>query len=259
MTNRAILCFAAMLCTSVAGQAFAEMVDDFSGDLSEYTKAVVLTNSTSNESTSLEMTSFAINDDGQLEFNSHVTNGKAYQTVLLRDDYSLGVGDSLRIEIRYFDDIASGLTPISGVGIAIAATKNQTFKVRENIIMLELNGYGASPFTGRVIGTSFQGTTNQGQKIANVIVEDVTGLFLERVAVDTYDVGYSTSVGDLVVGTYINNSPGLGSAIGLYGDCRATAVPLARLDNLQIVPEPCLVSMLVACGLMLAAGRRRYL
>ena len=232
----AFLCAAAIGC-AVASNAHAVVVDDFSGDLSAYTKAVVLTNSGNDEATSLGMTSFVINENGQLDFNSYVTNSKAYQTVLLRDDFSLAVGDSLRIEIPYFNDIAPGTTPISGVGVAIAATKYQTFNVRQDLIMLELNGYATSPFTGRVIGTSFQGTTNQGQKIANVIVEDVTGLFIVRLASELYGVGYSTSVGDVAVGMYANNSFGLGAAVGLYGDCRATATPLAKLDNLEIRPE----------------------
>jgi hypothetical protein len=255
---KAAACVLALVLGCLASSAPAEMIDDFSGDLSAYTKTVILTNSGDTEEVSMAKTNFVINAD-QLEFHSYVTNNKAYQTVLLRDDHPLAVGERLQIDFKYFNDITATTSPFSGVGIAVAASEAQTFNVRRDIIMVDLNGaYGnGTTTTGRVYGTSFVGTTVQPQIRVDVNVAAVTRLFIDRTASNKFTFGYVTNAGETIVGTFTNGSAGLGSAVGLWSDCRGTAEPLARLDNLQIVPEPGALVAIVAGGLALLVARRR--
>jgi hypothetical protein len=236
LSRCAVVVCAATIALATTGPAQAVVVDDFSGDLSAYTKTVVLTNSGDDEATSMTKTNFVVNAEDELEFHSYVTNNKAYQTVLLRDDYSLGIGQRLELDFKYFNDVTPGTSPFAGVGLALADMEAQPFNVRNNLVLVDLNAaYGdGTTTTGRVYGTTFVNTVYT-QKRADVKLADVTGLFVARVATDQYSFGYSTSAGNTVVSTLTNaNVGGLGSAIGLWSDCRTTAEPLARMDNLKI-------------------------
>jgi len=243
---------AVIAAASVGLIAQAQLVDDFnSAGLSEYTQSVVLAQSAGS--------AIAFSDSTGTLSVSRASGTDAQQVLLLRGDYTLGVGQSLRVD---------ALSPVVGsytdFGIVVSALVDPpdavwtsgTADVRQNYINVYLKHS-----TGAIGYVGFNGTANVGASsgVFPPSFGAVTGLFINRLALDSFDVGYTTASGDTVLKSFTGMNTAIGTAIGFYADVRAVT-SYSDLDNLSIaaVPEP---STLALCGMsflgLVAVMRRK--
>ncbi len=203
----------------------AILVDDFSDtDLSEYTMNYVLVQNTNNT------TSYA-SPSGTLQV-SKPADTDAEQTLLLRDDYSLSVGETLRVDALVAS--VSGLNCDFGIAVATMADLPDSTGTgdRQGYINMYIkagsSGWGCIGFdtvNHQIANTGY--VTNQDLSV-------ITGLFITRTGADAFDVGYSTASGDTVFRSLtVATGTGIGAAVGFYSDLRGE-ITYGDLDNLRI-------------------------
>ena len=215
----------------IASQAMAIVVDDFSGDLSAYAKSVVLTNSGDDEAMSLAMTNFTTSN-GELNLASWVSNSKAYQTVFLRDDYSLGVGQRLQVDLTGLDLSLDTFE----IGLCVAGQKSYTFgEPRQNYFTCGLYDTNISDDCS-ARSVIFDGTT-QSEPGRTALRSTTTGFYIDRLTETTYASGFLSTDGAERTITVSEYSGGA-NAVGFYVDTRRVAASLAAFDNLEIVDAP---------------------
>ena len=218
--------------------ARAQLIDAF-GDtsLAEYTRSVVLEQSGTNA------ISFA-SPSGALQVTKDPDSG-AEQVLFLRGDYSLGVGQVLRI-----DTAAPQIATYADFGIVVSALVDPpdavwtsgTADARANYINVYVKGQFAT------IGyVGFDGTTNIGSSSGVTPVPsyaNVTGLFINRPSLNTFNLGYTTAGGETVLRSFTIANTAIGTALGFYADLRATST-FGTLDNLRLepIPEPSVAAL----------------
>jgi hypothetical protein len=247
----------------IGATARAQLIDDFSSaaTTNNYNRTIIL----------------AQNADGPMDLS--ITNGaiqvwRTYssgntpqQDVFLRGDYSLGVGQTLRVDT--LNVLGTNWSYNSDFGITVAAQTNPlaavyqgaNVDVRSNEISMYIKPgsaeVGLAAFDGHVQLYSVHNTIPTGYT-------NITGLWITRTSAHVFDVGYTTTT-DITYRaglTFTNGSLGddlVGSALGLYADVRATGYSPAWLDNLRIIPEPstvALIGMGLGCGAMLLRRKR---
>jgi hypothetical protein len=248
---------AVILAASLGVAVQAQLVDSFiNTSLSPYTQTIVL----------------AQNGDGPLNFSTtanglqvsrtYTSGGTPQQDLLLRGDYSLSVGDTLRVSVA---NLASG-GAYADFGIAIASQVNPIAAVwagsnvdtRSNMLAVYVkpasSEIGASGFNGT---TSVVGTHNTVGSFTSI-----DGLWITETAANVYSLGYSLSGVDVTYKSGLTfTGADIGSAIGVYGDLRATTTSPANLVDLTIVPVPEPTTLAIggfgALGLLLAARRKK--
>lgn len=190
------------------------MVDDFSsGDLAPYTETRIL------DLGSSDNVSFS-SSGGLLTVNSDRTDG-AEQTVLLRSDIGLDIGQELRVDAK----ITS--TNDRDLGIVVAATDMPTELTRSDYAMVFLRSSST-----QVGSSGFDGTTELrlAQYFSDV---DVDTLFIKRLDESTFELGYYIENDRTVMTTRTMSNTATGSAIGFYSDLRSDGT-ISGLDNLRI-------------------------
>lgn len=238
---------------SMGLMAQAQLVDDLNtAGLSEYTQTIVLQNGASSP--------LVFSDSTGALTVSKASGTAPEQVLLLRNDYTLGVGQILRVGTS-----AGGNSIYSDLGIVVSALANpppavwvsSNVDTRQNYIAVYVKGQ-----TDAIGRAGFNGTSNAGGNSGTTGVPglaNVLGLYISRTASDTFEVGYTTASGDTSIFTYTGMNTAIGNAIGFYSDVRGVT-SYGSLDNLQItpVPEP---STLAICGMsclgLLAVVRRK--
>jgi hypothetical protein len=218
------------------------VVDDFSSlTLTPYTQTVVLQNGASAVDTFSAAT-------GGLTV-SKASGTTPYQVLFLRNDYTLGVGQTLRVGTA-----VSSSANYCDFGIAVSATASPTAAVytganistRQDYIAMyfkaQKNSVGCGGFNSAIdtsIG-SYAGVNNSPDAAT------VLGLFISHTALNAFTVGYTTASGDVTTLNYTGVDASIGNAIGFYADLR-NPFTYGTLDNLTIttVPEP---TTLALCG-----------
>jgi hypothetical protein len=238
------------IATLMTANAAVGLVDNFSDlTLTEYTQTRVLDNGASAANVSFSASTGAL-------FASYSGTNAAEQVVLLRDDISLAVGETLTV------DVSQAITTSEmDFGIAVAATKTPTSIVNGGDLDTRDTMQWASiyvrPNQNAVRSLSYNGTTlDSGTGILTAVENTVSKLWIKRDTSTSFILGYTnTSAVDFTSKT-VTLSSSVGTAIGFYADLRANGGNLGGLDNLTIIPEPS-SSML---GLLFGAGflvRRR--
>jgi len=241
------------------------LVDDF-GDtsLAEYTLSVVNQNSTDNAAISFASPSGAL----QVSKGASTAN-KAEQVLFLRGDYSLGVGEILRVDTQAVTKRGTA-SFYADFGIAICytadppdKTPNVSQDVRRDMIAIYLKstysniGYCAyDTATGTASIGSSSGIWGGTDAEKDALYASVTGLFISRTSLTTVDIGYSTATGDTVAKTLTFTNTDIGNAVGFWGDLRYPNTTYGDLDNLRITPEPATMALL-GIGSILALRRRK--
>lgn len=227
------MCMVAMVCmVGVAAQA--AIIDDFSGDLSNWTSTVILdANGGASNVASWQIV------DGKIELHTTGYDG-IEQYAMIYNGLSLGVGEELQVDFA----LGSGSQDL---GLYVGGTSPVPLVRQDYIAMYARNN-------GQVFTRGFDGTTEYGLvgDWGNVPLDT---LFIARIAENTYEAGYYIGSDRVILATRTPNHPNSGTVVGIYADVRA-AGELGSLDNFRIIPEPATLALLGLGGLGLLRRRR---
>lgn len=228
--------------TAIAQSANGQLIDDFSGDLSNYTPTVILDVNAG----ATNGTAFAING-GILELNTS-TYDDIEQLAFIFDGLTLGVGEELQA------DIPGTINGNRNLGLYVGGSQPTT-GVREDYISV----YGGSNNNNRIFSRGFDGATEYDNPGANPTDgTSISQLFIARTDTNTFEAGfYDTTLGRVIVTERTPDFANTADFVGIYADVRA-AGDLGSLDNLRVVPEPSSLLMfgLSTFGLLVIRRRR---
>jgi hypothetical protein len=241
----------AVIAPFLIGGAGAVVIDPFTdGNLSEYTSTRVLDNSVATANVSFSSTT------GSLVASYDSGTSAAEQVLLLRNDFSLAVGQTLTIDTAF----ATTGTQMD-FGLAISGAAAITSASSGDTDTRDLNNFLAiyvRPSQDSVrVTSSNNGVVTTGSGILGTAETLVSQLYIARVTSTQFTVGYiDTSAVSHDALTVNFTATDLGSQIGFYGDLRTASTSLGSLDNLAIVPEPS-AALLGGLGLFALLRRRR--
>jgi hypothetical protein len=242
-----------LILSLIAGAAQAVLVDNFSDTgLTEYTKTVV-------HDGDATKVSYFQSPSGALQCDADV-NPNIEQLLLLRDDYSVAVGQAL------ICDISEVAGPRNDIGLAVCFSETPP----ELVYDTDVGGYQSSRQDYCAVyvqadNDNLKGIYVDGTNAGSTIYAggshgsaDVTHLFIQRDSMTQWSLGYISGVQGVYIfatGTLANTD--IGSAIGFFADMRSldTATSVGDLDNLSIVPEPATIALLGLGGLLLRRKR----
>jgi hypothetical protein len=162
--------------------AQAQIIDDFSGNLSAYTATRILNNG---NHTPVNTWSWEINGGGALQLNTSAFTG-IEQFALTRLDYSLQIGYELTTTF------AAGYTGTQDIGLYVGAG-TPTQDVRQNYVDVYVRN------NGQIFTRGFNGSTEVA--LAGGTNAALSNLFIARTAVDVFELGYYDSTGRNVLAT----------------------------------------------------------
>ncbi len=239
---------------SMAVAAQAQVVDNFdTAGLGEYTVTRILDNAVSEANVSFS------DGAGTLSASYGGTTAAAEQVVQLRNDFSLGVGKRLLVDVLFPTQ-----TSQMDFGIAVSATATPSGAVVGTTDTRATFNWAAvyvRPSQDAVRSTSsINGTVVTGTGVLSAGETTVSQLFIERTSLTDFTLGYYDTGAvrhDSRTATFTAND--VGTAIGFYADLRAVGGSLGALDNLRIedVPEPGSLSLLALGGIGALIVRRR--
>ena len=230
----------------------AQIIDTLNGDsLSEYTTTLVLDNS---QGAGVGV-SFGDSSGGlTASYTGSVSDPEQALFLAPSTDFStvFSVGDQLFVDVN---------TPASSttedLGLAVGATANPTAAGSGNSYnsrgTFDWASISVRPSQSSVrLNTSISGTVTTANGVAGVAsTANVSELFINWVSADVFQLGYVSNNVAVVdaTATFASGST-IGTAIGFYGDLRATGTSLGTLSDLTIqpipVPEP---STMALCGM----------
>jgi hypothetical protein len=176
--------------------------------------------------------------------------------LLLRNDFSLAVGQTLTIDTA-FDATSTQMD----FGLAIAGAASITSASAGDTDTRDLSNFLAiyvRPSQDSVrVTSSNNGVVTTGSGILGTAETLVSQLYITRVTATQFTVGYvDTSAVSHDSLTVNFTATDLGSTLGFYADLRTASTSLGSLDNLAIVPEPS-AALLGGLGLFGLLRRRR--
>ena len=230
----ATLTVAMALLALAVSPAAAALIDDFSGDLSNYTSTVILdANGGGSNAAAWQISGET------LELATTAYDG-IEQYAMIYNGLSLSVGQEVQMDLVH-NGVSQDLGLYVGGTTPVAGTRKDYVSV-----------YGRH--TGELFSRGFDGTSEYGQ--VGWISPAYTKLFIARTAANTYEAGYYDAGGRSVMVTRTPSFANDGDVVGFYADVRAAGT-LGNIDNLTIIPEPASVA-LIGLGLagMLVSRRR---
>ncbi len=256
--RHSLLIAAAFGISSAATAPAATVVDTFTGALSsQYTLTRVLDNGIAEANISFSTTGGALRS----LYATGTNTNQAEQVVLLRDDYSLAVGQMLTVDVS----MLTGNTNTYDFGIIVANTKTPTAATVGNTDTRKTMQFAVSmirPGDNSVRSFYYDGSlpTSLGSNDAVLTVDEanVSKLWIKRNTSSSISMGYTNNLGlDFTSRTVTTFGSGVGTAIGFYTDLRTNGATLGPFDNLTIVPEPSSAALAGLAALALASRRRR--
>lgn len=223
----------------VGAVAQAQLIDDFSGNLSAYTATRILkaTPAAANNAYSWEIS------NGALRINT--TNyGGIEQYALTRTDFTLGVGSELTATYSA-SDLGS-----QDIGLYVGAG-TPTADVRADYLSIYMRN------NGQLYSRGFNGATEVLLSGGGTPI-GLSSLFVARTGTSTFDLGWYDGNGRNILISRTMTSSTIGDAIGLYGDVRGLGIR-GSMDNLTLtaIPEPTAAALLGLSALGLVFRLRR--
>jgi hypothetical protein len=218
--------------------AQAQLIDNFSGDLSAYTATRILNNGNHSP---VNTYSWEISG-GSLQINTTAYVG-IEQYALTRADFTLGVGHELT---AMYSPLNTGSQDI---GLYVGAG-TPTTDVRADYVNIYMRN------NGQLYSRGFNGSTEFALSGGSSPAVDT--LFVARTALDTFDLGYYNAGTRTVLTTRTVANTAIGNAIGFYADVRALGIR-GNLDNLTltVIPEPSVAALMGIGALGLISRLRR--
>jgi hypothetical protein len=234
------------------------LIDNFSDtSLAEYTQTTVLDNNT------VRGVSFS-SPAGSLQSANIDTTPE--QMLMLRGDFALGIGETLKVDAivpqqAIFGDIGIAVSSSATPG-AVAAGATGDVRTAANYVFIAVRENGDLTNTGdRINGATFTAGNPNTTQIATITHDQISGLYITRLAADQFAAGWinNSNVLSQVFAVTISggNAVGIGNAVGFYTDVRANGT-YGSLDNFRIeagVPEPASLGLL-GIGSLLVLRRR---
>lgn len=245
------LCSTLICITSATSAGAAVLVDDFSDlTLTEYTQTRVLDNLASEVNISFSAASGALN-------TTYSGGNAAEQVVLLRDDYTLAIGQTLTVDVSQ-----ATTTSDLDFGIAVASTKTPTSIVNggdtDTRDTMQWAAVYIRPNQNSVRSLSYDGAALvSGTGVLTADETAVAKLWIKRDSATSFSLGYTNTSDVSFTSKSVTLSSNVGNAIGFYADLRVNGGALGSLDNLSIVPEPSAAALAGLAALGLAFRRRR--
>ncbi|MEJ5259238.1 MAG: LamG-like jellyroll fold domain-containing protein [Anaerohalosphaeraceae bacterium] len=191
----------------------SRLIDDFSGGLGAWTHTVIL----DNNGGASNVSSWQI-VNGRLQIQTTTYDG-IEQHAFIRSGLALEIGDELQV------DVIPEYTGTQDIGLYVGGTTPQRFVRRDYIAVYRRNN-------GQLFSRGFDGTTEYN--LVGGASPAIDQLFIARVAVNTFEVGwYSGGVRNILV-TRTPATPNAATVVGIYADVRSTGV-VGSVDNLRIV------------------------
>ncbi|MAT73339.1 MAG: hypothetical protein CMJ58_27965 [Planctomycetaceae bacterium] len=212
----------------VASETSSVVIDDFAdGNLSEYTQTLV--NDGNGAVTNVAFTAAG----GSL--TAEYAGAAAFeQTLLLRDDFDLDVGETLRVDLNMGptdQQMDLGLA-ISETATPQAATPGDT----NTRTTFDWSSVSIRPSSNNIrVNQSDDGSLDTSTGAASGVSEtSLTGLFIQRISATEFAVGFTNGQDvDQTVHTLAFAAGEVGAALGFYADLRDSG-SLGVLDNLRI-------------------------
>lgn len=227
--------FALFISGCISTSLHADLIDDYSGDLSNYTNTVILdANGGSSNTANWQISGGAL----QLETSSF---DGIEQQAFIYGGLSLAVGQTLLVDVDH-----NGVS--QDLGLYVGGT-SPTTGVRENY----LNVYARDQTT--VFSRGFLGTSEVSLNGGTITPSSFDSLFITRDGINDYVLGYVSGSDFFVVSDRDNIAGNDATFVGLYSDVRGAGT-LAALDNLRTVPEPSSLTLL-GLGVLGILVRRR--
>lgn len=224
---------AGLLCLTVQ----AQLIDDFSGDLSAYTATRILKASGSGNN----VYSWQISG-GSLQIDTTTYDG-IEQFALTRIDVSLSVGYELTAAYSHQN------LGLQDIGLYVGAG-HPSAGVRADYVNIYMRN------NGQLYSRGFTGTTELS--LSGGSSPAVESLFIARTAPNDFELGwYEGGVRNVLVTRTMSNTD-IGNAIGFYADVRGAGTR-GNLDNLTIalIPEPSTCALLGLAGIIAWPWLRR--
>jgi len=230
MRKFCVILLLCLICTAVQ----ATLIDDFSGDLSNYTSTVILD---TDPGGGANIAAWQITGE-TLELNT-TTYQSIEQYAMIYNGLSLAIGEEVQLDLTHNGGSQD-------LGLYVGGT-TPTYNVRQDYIAV----YGRH--TGELFSRGFDGTSEYGQ--VGWISPAYEKLFIARTAVNTFEAGYyEAGVRNVMVTrtpAYANDA----DVVGFYTDVRGAGI-LGNADNLTIIPEPATLALL-GLGASLVLRRRK--
>jgi autotransporter-associated beta strand protein len=202
------------------------LIDDFSdGNVSEYVRTTV-----NDGNTATNITPSVVS--GALT-TTYAGTSTHEQVVLLRDDVSLEIGETLAVDVAM---PSTGLT--MDFGLAVSAIDNPSgASVSDSDTRDTFNwaSVAVRPSQDAIrVNQSSGGTVNTGGGVLSSIETNVAGLYITRNSVTQFVLGYVDTNSTSFVATTLNfAAANVGTALGFYMDVRSSGT-LGGFDNLRI-------------------------
>ena len=250
-TKQAFTC--CLLGAPILSSQAATLVDSFSDvPLTEYTQTRILDNGAATANVSFSAPSGAL-------FASYAGSPNApEQVVLLRNDFSLSIGQTLIVDVAQ-----STTTAQMDFGIAVSNTLTPTSIVNGGDTDTRDTFAFAAIYvrpSGNNIRSTFSNTATPVTANGVLVADETTvsKLWITRNTATEFALGYTDTSNVAFTSQTVNftSSSSVGSAIGFYADLRAAGGTLGSLDNLMIVPEPS-TALLGGLSLLGLLRRRR--
>ena len=195
------------------------LIDDFSGNLSNWTSTVILDAENSGSNTA----AFEINDNEQLELVTTSYNG-IEQYAFIYDGLSLSEGEEVRLDVaipavgnRNLGLYVGGTAPVTGV----FGTETR----RDYIAVY-------SGTNNRIATRGFDGANEYNN--VELIALGASSIFIARTTASRFEVGFYTVEDDrIVIATRNPEFANAATFVGLYADARAQGT-LGTADNFRI-------------------------